>query len=103
MKAEVAAAENAIPTLMLEKNFNKKKFSVNYAVTTNSNLLEIQNLSRVQCLGRKLWPEVEKVDAWMISAETAVFMKWGGLGMVASELPEAFRMGPLLPYLLARP
>ncbi|MBQ7285317.1 MAG: glycogen/starch synthase [Alphaproteobacteria bacterium] len=90
MKAEVAAAENAIPTLMLEKNFNKKKFSVNYAVTTNSNLLEIQNLSRVQCLGKKLWPEVEKVDAWMISAETAVFMKWGGLGMVASELPEAF-------------
>ena len=26
----------------------------------------------------------------MISSETATFMKWGGLGMVASELPEAF-------------
>lgn len=26
----------------------------------------------------------------MISAETGTFMKWGGLGMVASELPEAF-------------
>ena len=26
----------------------------------------------------------------MISAETASFMKWGGLGMIATELPEAF-------------
>lgn len=26
----------------------------------------------------------------MMSAETATFMKWGGLGMIASELPEAF-------------
>lgn len=26
----------------------------------------------------------------MISAETATFMKWGGLGMIASELPEVF-------------
>lgn len=90
MKADVAAADKTTSTAMLEKNFNKKKFSVNYAVTTNPNLLEIQNLSRKQCLGKTAWPQVDIVDAWMISAETATFMKWGGLGMIASELPEAF-------------
>lgn len=39
---------------------------------------------------QKNWPQIDTVKSWMISSETATFMKWGGLGMVASELPEAF-------------
>lgn len=72
------------------KGFGKKKFIVNYVLSTNSNIKEIQNKSKQQCLGKVCWPELDKVEAWMISAETGTFMKWGGLGMVASELPEAF-------------
>ena len=75
----------------LDKDFNKKrKFSINYSVTNNPRIKEIQNVSRSQCLGRFSWPDIEKLNAWMVSAETGTFMKWGGLGMVASELPEAF-------------
>lgn len=74
----------------LPKGFNKKKFSVTYNVVNNTNLSEIQNLSKKQCLGKNEWPAIDKVNAWMISAETATFMKWGGLGMIASELPEVF-------------
>lgn len=90
MNKDEAKAKIRNASLMLDKDFNKKKFSVNYATTTNPNLLEIQNLSRAQCLGKTAWPQIDTVDAWMISAETATFMKWGGLGMIASELPEAF-------------
>ena len=74
----------------LPKGFNKKKFTLTYNVVSNPNLLEIQNLSKKQCLGKNFWPEIDKIHAWMISSETATYMKWGGLGMVASELPEAF-------------
>jgi len=75
---------------LLAKDFNKKKLSVTYGVTNNPCLHEIQNLSKVQCLGKKPWPQIDSVYGWMVSAETATFMKWGGLGMIASELPEAF-------------
>lgn len=75
---------------MLPKGFNKKKFSLSYQVVNNKNLQEIQNYSKKQCLGKEPWPEISKVRGWMISAETATFMKWGGLGMIASELPDAF-------------
>ena len=75
---------------MVPKNFNKKKFALSYAVVNNKNLLEIQSLSKTQCLRRQEWPEIKKINSWMISAETATFMKWGGLGMIASELPEVF-------------
>jgi len=75
---------------MMPKGFNKKKFSVSYQVVNNKSLQEIQNYSKKQCLGKNVWPEIDKVNGWMISAETATFMKWGGLGMIASELPEAF-------------
>ncbi len=74
----------------LPKEFNKKKFNINYNVTTDPYLQEIQNLSRNQCLSKKPWPHIEKINGWMISAETATFMKMGGLGMIATELPEAF-------------
>lgn len=75
---------------LLPKGFNKKKFNIAYAVTTNPQLQEIQNLSKVQCLGKTAWPQIEKIRGWMVSAETATFMKMGGLGMIAAELPEAF-------------
>ncbi len=74
----------------LPKAFNKKKFVLSYNVVNNPILSEIQNLSKKQCLGKNLWPEIQKINSWMISAETATFMKWGGLGMIASELPEVF-------------
>lgn len=74
----------------LDKGFNKKKFNVTYGVTTNPNLQEIQSLSKNQCLAKRAWPQIEKINAWMVSAETGTFMKWGGLGVIASELPEAF-------------
>jgi len=74
----------------LPKAFNKKKFVLSYNVVNNPILSEIQNLSKKQCLGKNPWPEIQKINSWMISAETATFMKWGGLGMIASELPEIF-------------
>ena len=74
----------------LPKAFNKKKFVLSYNVVNNPILSEIQNLSKKQCLGKYPWPEIQKINSWMISAETATFMKWGGLGMIASELPEVF-------------
>jgi len=74
----------------LPKAFNKKKFVLSYNVVNNPILSEIQNLSKKQCLGKNPWPEIQKINSWMISAETATVMKWGGLGMIASELPEVF-------------
>lgn len=89
MKPEYQIADLPTSKLLL-KGFNKKKFTISYAVTTNPHLQEIQNLAKVQCLGRTAWPQIEKIHGWMVSAETATFMKWGGLGMIATELPEAF-------------
>jgi starch synthase len=77
-------------TTLLPSKFNNKKFSLPYSVPSNPYTLEIQNLGRNQCFGRTPWPKTSKVRAWMLSAETATFMKAGGLGMIASELPEAF-------------
>ncbi len=74
----------------LPKAFNKKKFSIAYAVTTNPHLQEIQNLAKIQCLGKTAWPQIDKINGWMVTAETATFMKWGGLGVIATELPTAF-------------
>ena len=74
----------------LPTNFNKKKFFVNFTIPHDELLIKMQNLSKKQCLNIGEWQEVKQVDAWMISAETATFMKCGGLGMVASELPENF-------------
>ena len=77
-------------TTLLPPNFNKKKFTVTYTVPVNPHALEIQNLGKNQCLGKDTWPTIDKIHGWMLSAETATFMKAGGLGMIASELPEAF-------------
>ena len=74
----------------LSKDFNKKKLNISFGVVNNPILSEIQNLGRRQCLSKEEWPTFDNINAWMITAETATFMKWGGLGMVASELPESF-------------
>ncbi len=74
----------------LPTNFNKKKYIINYGVPKNAILAEIQNTAKKQCLNNTDWPKIDTINAWMISAETATFMKCGGLGMVASELPENF-------------
>lgn len=74
----------------LPKNFNKAKFALSYSTPKNALTKYIQGLSKAQCLGKSEWPKIEKIDAWMLTAETATFMKIGGLGMIASELPEAF-------------
>ncbi|MDR1026629.1 MAG: glycogen/starch synthase [Lactobacillus sp.] len=75
---------------ILPKSFNKKKGPIVYNSSNNKTINEIQNLSRAQCLGKLSWPEISKVSSWMMTAETATFMKVGGLGMIASELPEIF-------------
>lgn len=91
MNNNVAIADFDEQYKPLDKKFNKKKkFSVVYPVVNKSRLKEIQNLSKKQCMGKRNWPEIDIVNAWMVSAETGTFMKWGGLGMVASELPEVF-------------
>lgn len=76
--------------VFLPANFNKKKFCINYGVPHDPILSQIQNMAKKQCLSNNEWPSVGQINAWMITAETATFMKCGGLGMVASELPENF-------------
>ena len=73
----------------LPRDFNKHKFSFNFGVEKNDLLSQMQNMAKKQCLNEN-WPEIEVINAWMVTAETATFMKCGGLGMVASELPENF-------------
>lgn len=90
MSAVVVGAGNNKVFEYLPENFNKRKFLVNYGVPQDELLGRMQNMSKRQCLNNKEWPLVEQINAWMISAETATFMKCGGLGMVASELPENF-------------
>ena len=79
-------------TTFLPETFNKKKFSLTYQVPSTPYALELQNLGKNQCLGKSDWPTPEKINGWMLSAETATFMKAGGLGMIASELPDIFNL-----------
>ena len=74
----------------LPLEFNKKKTPISFGTVNNKNLNAIQSLATQQCLGKRDWNPISQVNAWMLTAETATFMKWGGLGVVASELPEAF-------------
>ena len=86
----MATHKKTTSTGLLANNFNLKK---NYNIFQKTNEIlntEIQNFAKYQCLNRNEWPQIDNVNAWMLSAETATFMKWGGLGMVASELPENF-------------
>lgn len=74
----------------LSNGFNKKKSLNPFKSAHDATLSAIRSLAKNQCLGKNEWPQIGIVSAWMLSAETATFMKWGGLGMVASELPENF-------------
>ena len=89
MKAESLVMDSQNCLKLLPDSFNKRRLKLSY-FTVNNYLNEIQTLAKKQCLGNFSWPEIDKVNAWMISSETATFMKAGGLGMIASELPEAF-------------
>ncbi len=77
-------------TYFLPNDFNKKKFNISYSLSNNIYLKQIQNYAKNICLCKNDWPLVEQINTWMISAETATFMKWGGLGVVASEFAESF-------------
>lgn len=89
--SKVNLYSSSAPTFaFLPTNFNKKKFSINYTVPSDPILQQMQNMAKQQCLTAKCWPENKQIHAWMITAETATFMKCGGLGMVASELPENY-------------
>ncbi len=81
-----------LSTTFLPSTFNKKKFSLTYSVPSTPRTLELQNSGQNQVFGRRSWKEITKVNGWMLSAETATFMKAGGLGMIASELPDTFNL-----------
>lgn len=50
---------------------------------------EIRDVSSVKINTKPHW-NIEKPRVWMVSSETSTFMKTGGLGEVAVELPNAF-------------
>lgn len=75
----------------LPDTFNKKKKRTQkFFRPANENFLTIHNLSKKQCHCKTCWFEPKNIFSLMISAETGTFMKWGGLGMIASELPDCF-------------
>ncbi len=74
----------------LQEGFNKKKLRPFFPLTHDNYYRTVQSTAKNQCLGKMPWPEISHIKGWLVSAETATFMKWGGLGMVASELPENF-------------
>ena len=53
---------------LLPTNFNRKKFSIVYGVPHNELLYQMQHAAKRQCMSNKLWPQIDAVDAWMISA-----------------------------------
>lgn len=51
---------------------------------------KITNEAAKRITGEYQWPKIDKIDAWMVTAETSDFMSDGGLGQVATDLPESF-------------
>ncbi len=51
---------------------------------------KIYNEASQRITGAYGWPKIDKIDAWMVTAETSDFMSDGGLGQVATDLPESF-------------
>ena len=72
MTAAVSEAK-AEQFIGLASNFNKKKNLINYALPRNEYLIKMQNMSRQMCLNGDVWADIKRVEAWMISAETATF------------------------------
>ncbi len=79
----------SLSTDFLQEGFNKKNLNFFQPIHASFESA-MQKVGETQCLGKKNWPQIDQINAWMLSAETATFMKCGGLGMVASELPENF-------------
>ena len=75
---------------LLCQGFNQKNFLSSLSKFDVPDMASLQKVANLECLGLKKWPKIDKINAWMLSSETATFMKWGGLGMVASELSENF-------------
>ena len=50
---------------LLYPDFNKKKLSITYSVPTSPFALEIQNLGKQQCLGKKDWEDPLKIKGWI--------------------------------------
>ena len=77
-----------------KKLLSKSEFCSLLALHGKSNvsdeITELSACAEKQCVGAQVWPKIKNINAWMISSETATFMKVGGLGVVATELPEAF-------------
>ena len=77
-----------------KKLLSKSEFYSLLALHGKSNvsdeITELSACAEKQCVGAQVWPKIKNINAWMISSETATFMKVGGLGVVATELPEAF-------------
>ena len=51
---------------------------------------KIYNEASKRISGAYSWPKIDKINAWMVTAETSDFMSDGGLGQVAADLPESF-------------
>ncbi len=75
---------------LLNQGFNQKRQLLSLSKFNAPDMASLQKVADFECLGLKKWPQIDKISAWMLSVETATFMKWGGLGMVASELSENF-------------
>ena len=89
MRAKPASVKVDKRGLLSKKEFGKIS-AMHGEAKPGEQVLEIRNVAEQQCAAAGKWPEVKKINAWMISSETATFMKVGGLGVVATELPEAF-------------
>ena len=64
---------------------NRKEVELSEPTTE---ILNTEATKRIE--GKYPWPQIDHVNAWMLSAETQTFMKTGGLAEVAVQLPDAF-------------
>lgn len=77
-----------------KKNYYLKDYDRNFGLFNRNipdNLKEnFKNLASNISNSKPCWEQKKQQNIWMVSAETNNFMKIGGLGVVASDLPEAF-------------
>lgn len=83
------------------KNTGMKESSVQpygkpYAFTAFSptmskyGIYKIKTESANRIYGKTPWPQIDKINGWMVTAETEDFLTEGGLGKVATDLPMSF-------------
>ncbi len=70
------------------KGAAKKKLENKEISEPTKELLQTEATKRVN--GEYSWPNIENVQAWMVTAETQSFLKIGGLAEVGIQLPDAF-------------